>query len=233
VVLLDTKAHIDYFVETFGLPREKYHRLFVGADDVMFRPREDSRANGPFRVFYYATYLPLHGIEYIIRAAKKLERDTEIEFQLIGKGPLYKSVRDLARGMEVHNVQFIEWVPFAELAERIAHADICLGGHFSDVDKAKRVIAGKTFQFIAMKKPVIVGDCNANRELLTHKENSFFVKMADADALSDAILELRKDDILREQIAEGGYKTFVKKCNINAIAADIGIITKIVRSTAI
>ena len=30
-ILLDTNAHIDYFMNTFGLPKEKCHRLFVGA----------------------------------------------------------------------------------------------------------------------------------------------------------------------------------------------------------
>ena len=39
-VLLDTNAHIDYFVNTFELEREKFQRIFVGADDSIFYPMD-------------------------------------------------------------------------------------------------------------------------------------------------------------------------------------------------
>ncbi len=108
------------------------------------------------------------------------------------------------------NVRFIDWLPFDALPIEIAKADCCLGGHFSDIEKAKRVIAGKTFQFIAMKKPVIVGDCPGNRELFSDRQNALFVGMADADSLAHAILELKNDANLRGRIAEAGYETFMK-----------------------
>ena len=220
-ILLDTNAHIDYFINTFGLPREKFHRIFVGADDSVFYPREVNREDKLFRIFYYSSYLPLHGTEYIIQAAKILERNKEIEFKIVGKGPQLIKMRRLARRIGITNVDFTDWIPYEELPLEIAKADICLGGHFSDIEKAKRVIAGKTFQFIAMKKPVIVGDCPGNRELFNHKENTFMVKMADAAALADAILEVRNNEALRRQIAEEGYITFVDRCNTDAIGREL------------
>ncbi|NTW15889.1 MAG: glycosyltransferase family 4 protein [Syntrophaceae bacterium] len=220
-IVLDTEAHIDYFSKTFSLPKNIFHRVFVGADESVFFPRKAERDDRRFRIFYYSSFLPLHGMEHVVQAARKLQVDKEIEFIVVGKGSEYKTVRSLAERIGVENVRFIDWVPYENLPLEIAKADICLGGHFSDIEKAKRVIAGKTFQFMAMKKPVIVGDCPANRELITHKENAFFVTMADADSLVDAILELRENITLREQIAEGGYKTFVEKCNVYAIAGEI------------
>jgi glycosyltransferase involved in cell wall biosynthesis len=227
-ILLDSDAHIDYFTKTFGLPRNKFHRLFVGADESLFYPIETKRNDGKFRVFYYSSFLPLHGTEYIVMAADRLREQKDIEFVIVGNGLEHNKVRSLAQNLEVNNIRFIDWLPYEQLPLEIAQADICLGGHFSDIDKAKRVIAGKTFQFLAMKKPVIVGDCPGNRELLTDRETALFVKMADAEALTNAILELRENIPLRGYIAEESYRTFVEKCTTQAIAKELsGVLSEL------
>jgi glycosyltransferase involved in cell wall biosynthesis len=228
-VLLDTSAHIDYFVKTFGLQKDKFQRIFVGADESLFYPREVNREDNRFRVFYYASYLPLHGTEYIVQAAKLLERNWDIGFTIIGKGPQLKNIRQLARRIGIVNVDFIDWIPYEDLPFEIAKADICLGGHFSGSGKSKRVIAGKTYQFIAMKKPVIVGDCPANRELFTHGKSAFMVNMADAESLANGVLELKNNEPLRRGIAEEGYNIFMAKCTIDAIARELKGIFRIVR----
>lgn len=220
-ILLDTDAHIDYFTKTFGLPRDKFHRLFVGADESLFFPREVKREGRKFKVFYYSSFLPLHGTEYIVQAAGILSEHEDIEFVIVGTGMEHKKIRNLAQSMGINTIRFIDWLPYEQLPLEIAQADICLGGHFSDIDKAKRVIAGKTFQFIAMKKPVIVGDCEGNRELLSDRENALFVAMADAGALANAILELKCNIPMRTHIAEGGYKTFLESCTIRVIGEEL------------
>jgi len=220
-VLLDTDAHIDYFTNTFDLENEKFKRIFVGADDDIFYPRNIKKKDGTFRVFYYGTYRPLQGIEYIIRAVKLLESHKNINFIIVGKGPEHKKIDKLVQKLNVKNIRLIDWIPYEKLPLKIVKADICLGGHFSDIDKAKRTIAGKTFQFIAMKKPVIVGNNPANRELFENRKNALMVEMADADALADAILELKENEELRERIAEEGYKTFREKCTLEVIGKEI------------
>src|SRR5262249_1413897 len=61
-VLLDTAAHMEHFRSTFGVPIDKMRRVWVGADDEVVRPTplpDDDR----FRVFLYASFVPLHGVE--------------------------------------------------------------------------------------------------------------------------------------------------------------------------
>ena len=228
-VVLDTNAHISYFVETFGLDRNRFHRVLVGADDSIFYPREIEKEDDKFRVFYYGTYRPLQGIEYIIRAAKRLESYEDIEFEIVGKGPEYERVMELAQELSVRNVKFADWILYEDLPLRIAKADVCLGGHFSAIDKARRVIAGKTFQFIAMRKPVIVGDNPANRELFQNRQNVLMCPMADADGLAEAILEVRNNVPLREKIADEGYKVFRNQCTPKLIGSQIKeILTELV-----
>ncbi|AKB46556.1 Glycosyltransferase [Methanosarcina sp. Kolksee] len=221
-VLLDSDAHINYFVNIFGLDRKKFERLFVGADDSVFYPVLGSECfTEKCNIFYYGSYLPLQGIEYIIKAAKKLQSYEEIKFKIVGNGMEKKKILKLAQELNIINVEFVNWIPYEKLPMEIAKADICLGGHFSDIDKSKKVIAGKTFQFIAMKKPVIVGDNPANRELFENRQNALLVEHANSDALVNAILDLKKDLDLRSKIAEEGYRTFCEKCTSTMIGKQI------------
>lgn len=226
-VLLDTHAHIDYFVKTFNLRKEKFHRVFLGCDDSIFYPRniKNNKKNKRFTIFYYTTYHPLHGVEYIVRAAKELESYEDIGFRIFGKGMEYKKILKLTKKLGVKNIEFDDWIPYKEFYRKIpleiAVADICLGGHFSNIGKAKRVIGEKTFEFIAMKKPVILGNNPANKELFEDRKNALLVEMANPDALADAILELKENNSLGEEIAEEGYRTFKEKCLPKVIGKNI------------
>ena len=125
VVLLDTNAHINYFVDTFKLDKDKFKRVFVGADDTIFYPRDvDKDDDGKFRVFYYGTYLPLHGIEYIVKSAKILESYGDIVFKMVGKGLEYEKIINLAKRLNIKNIEFIDWVPYEKLPLEIAKADV-------------------------------------------------------------------------------------------------------------
>jgi glycosyltransferase involved in cell wall biosynthesis len=163
---IDTEAHRQYFIQTLGIPGEKITVKYVGADDIFKNAsslKPDPSSRDKFRVFYYGTGLKIHGIDVILTACKILEKHPEIEF-LFG-GPIQQRHGSLLAELDLKNAVFEEWIPYEDLPEKIAGSDLCLGGHFSDIDKANRVIAGKTFQFLAVGIPTIVGDNVANREL--------------------------------------------------------------------
>lgn len=216
-ILLDTNSHINYFVKTFSMKKENFSRVFVGADGEIFHPKpKKSKGGNDFLVFYYGTYRPLQGIEYIVKAAKILEKENII-FKIVGTGITHPQIMKLSKQIGIKNISFVRWVSYTMLPYAIAEADICLGGHFSTIQKASRVIAGKTFQFIAMKKPVIVGDCPANRELFEHRKNAYLCPLGDEKALAEAIQELYVNTELREKIAEAGYRTFKRHCSVEVI----------------
>lgn len=113
-VLLDTKEHIKYFCETFRLKREKFQKIFIGADDAIFRPREGKEGrretDDKFLVHFHGNFIPLQGVEYIVGAAKILEKE-KIRFNLIGRGQTLKSTKDLARRINLTNTSFIDFMP--------------------------------------------------------------------------------------------------------------------------
>ncbi len=220
LVLLDTEAHIEYYVRKFHVPREKFVRVFIGADDDIFASRsagEDGPARrsmgeggdqrGKIIIRFYGAYIPLHGVEYIVQAAKLLEKEPCIQFELLGDGQTYAAARALAEELRLTNLSFIgRRIPYDELPAWIAGADICLG-IFGATEKARRVIPNKVYECVAMKKPVITMDSPAIRELFDERE-VYLVPAANPEAIAAGIMTLKTQPKRARALAENGFEKF-------------------------
>lgn len=227
LVLTDTHANAQYFSCQFGIPQEKFRVIYVGCDESLFYPRQDtSPPSSRCEVFYYGSFLPLHGTEIIIQAAALLKDHKDIHFTIGGDGPLFKSIKRKVEELNLENVSLVGWIPLEQLPIYIARATICLGGHFSRSPKASRVISTKTFQFIAMRKPTIVGDNAATRELFVHGKHVYAVPMENPAALAKAIVSLKDDSELRYQISQGGYDLFQQQLGVQSVTDHLASIVK-------
>jgi glycosyltransferase involved in cell wall biosynthesis len=214
-ILLDTDAHIDFFQKSFGIPREKFFRVYAGAETSLFHPGCVEKGEGEFQVLFVGKYTPLHGIEHIVEAAALLKDQKDLTFILIGKGQLYEPIRALAGGKHLTNIRFIEWAPYETLPEYIRRADLCLG-IFAESAKADRVIPNKIFQAIAMGKPVVTGRTTAVESCLTHMENIFLCDPGDPAALAGAVMALKADPALRERMGAKALRTFAEELDDTA-----------------
>ncbi len=217
--IFDTEEHKKYFIEEFGLESKAkdFFVVEVGADNDVFYPAPETgeKKTLPFTVLFYGTFIPLHGVEYIIRAAKMLEKE-DIKFLVYGTGQTFEADKKLAESLEIKNMTFGNVSIDKGPQGVIGPADICLG-IFGDTNKAKRVIPTKGFQIIAMKKPLLTGDSPASRDVFTDRMNALLCSMADSKALADAIMLLKKDAVLRQKIAEGGYVLYKEKYTSKAL----------------
>jgi len=207
-LLSDTEEHRKYFISAFKI-KKKIFVVPVGADEKIFYPRTAEK-NQDFKVVFWGKFIPLHGIEYILKAAKILETSPEIKINLIGSGQTFNEMMSLVEKMKLRNIAFLGFVDINQLSVLMSMADICLG-IFGNTLKAKRVIPNKVYAGIAMKKPVITGDSPAIREFFEHKKHVYLVPMANPKALAEGILELKGNEDLREKIAENGYKIFKER----------------------
>lgn len=211
LIITDTKANSKYLQTTFNIDPGKLKVIYLGAEINIFYPQKNTKQQDEnYTVFYYGSVLPLHGIDIILKSAKLVKKE-KIFFVLIG--PIEKKFKKLINQLKLKNVKFIPWVNYKILPKYINNASICLGGPFGVTSKAKRVIAGKTYQFAAMNKPLILGDSDANREIFTHKKNCLLVKMGDEKQLAKAIIELKNNNKLREKIIQNTYQTIINLKN--------------------
>ena len=219
LVLLDTNAHIDFFVKEFGLQREKFKRIFVGADSDVFYPREAPKNPDKFLVHFHGYYIPLQGVKHIIKAAKLLENEN-VHFNIIGNGQTFKNDLKLAESLGVGNISFINPVPYRELPLFMAQADICLG-IFGDGPKTDLVIPNKVYEAMAMGKAIITADTPAVRELLSDKENVLFCRKADAKDLAEKIKLLKNSPETRYSIGESARKLFKERLAEDILVAGL------------
>ncbi len=224
-VVTDTRAHARYFAETFGLPAAKLRPLYVGCDETLFQPLEmPARPKGQIEVFTYGAFLALHGTEVVVEAAARLRHRDDIHWTIGGHGPRFKRVRQMVAQAGLQNVDLVGWIPLAELPAYITQASICLGGHFSRVPKAGRVVSTKTYQFLAMARPTIVGDNEATKEILTHGEQAWLVPMGDAETLASAVEVLAEDATLRARLAAGGRQLFEERLSTACLAEQVAAV---------
>jgi glycosyltransferase involved in cell wall biosynthesis len=206
VILLDTNSHIKYFVEHFNIPISKFRRVFVGTNPDIFYPIKEN-VDRKFTVHFHGTYIPLQGIEYIVRTAKLLEDYEDIQFRILGNGQEYQKIQDLSQSLKIQNIKFLDKVDLAELNTYINNSDICLG-IFGDGSKTDMVIPNKIYEYTACGKPVITAETSAIKELFTNKENILLCNKSDPQSIADSIMLLYKDNILREVVAGAGYGIF-------------------------
>lgn len=221
LILSDTKEHIKYFYKTFGIEKEKFRRVFIGADDDVFYPRKIQREEDSFVVAFHGSFIPLQGIQYIVKAARLLEDKKDIKFEILGGGQTYPRIIALCKRLNVKNILFKKPVKYEEVPNFVARGDVCLG-IFGDTAKARRVISNKVFEILAMQKPLITGDTLAIREGgIINRKHALLVEMAKPKAIANAILELKVDEKLRRSIAKNGYALFRENFTPKVIGATL------------
>lgn len=186
-VIADTEQHAQFYNKVLLVDRDKLAVLPVGAEEGLFKPQDKALAS-PIEILFYGSYIALQGPEVIAQAVK-LYKGPEVHWRFIGEGPLRAKVEQRLNGY--NNVEFINWLPYEQLPNYIANADICLG-IFGGTEKTSRVIPNKVYQALACGRPVIT--CYSEAYPLAVRQSSntglFFVPEYDAEAIVNKVHDL-------------------------------------------
>lgn len=212
VILIDTEEHREYFVRRYRIPREKFLIIPVGCRTDLFRTTVNCQqlsVHRRYSVAFHGSFIPLHGIETILRAAEVLRNDP-VEFILAGKGQTLPKMKALAGELRLGNVRFLDFLPLREIPDFIAGADVCLG-IFGTSAKAARVVPTKAFEIIAMGRPLITARTPATEHVFRDRENALLSTPGDPHDLAAMIRELMQNPALAESIARAGHRLFIER----------------------
>ncbi len=210
MVLVDTHQNAIFWRERYGVAAARIRVVPVGAEDMFAQATPRAEPDDRFRVLFFGKYIPLHGIETILRAAKLLEPHSYIRVTILGTGQQRSEADRLAAELDLTDVRFVDWIPYAELPAIIAAADLCLG-IFGTGDKAGRVVPNKVYQAMATGRPLITADTPAARAGLLRDglTGALLVPPGDPVALANAILEISRKPELRTTIAHDGRELYL------------------------
>lgn len=216
IIIADTEAHKNYFAKTFKIDSNKIKVLPIGADITEFKPINRA-ANSVFNVGFYGGFIPLQGTKYIIEAAEILQTEKDIQFNLIGTGFEWEKMKKKVKELDLTNVNFLGWVAYQELSNKINEFDICLG-IFGKTPKADMVIPNKIYHYAALKKCIITKDTPAIKELFSNQENIVLTDN-NAQSIAEQILTLKNNISFTNKIATAGHQLITNNYNENKIAS--------------
>jgi glycosyltransferase involved in cell wall biosynthesis len=209
IVLIDTEEQKEYFARQYHVSPQKILVIPVGSRPDLFTPVSSPRPDRPWTVRFYGSFIPLHGIETILHAAKELEGEG-VMFEILGKGQTLPKMRALAEELALKNVHFLDPIPLDELPNYIRGADVCLG-IFGQSAKAKRVIPTKVYEILACGKPLITARTPAIERVFRDREHLLCSEPGNPHDLAEKIRELKNEPALAGAIAASGHALSLEK----------------------
>jgi glycosyltransferase involved in cell wall biosynthesis len=219
-LIIDTVDYVEWFQKNYGLKPQRFQLVPTGADDSVFQPldkRKDEQKRG-FKVVYYGTFIPNHGVQYIIEAANILKDESDIYFELIGEGPTKAKALELARDYELDNVTFLGWVDKQCLPCKVTEADVCLGA-FGQTPQSLMTVQNKIYEGMAMEKPVITGYSPAVASLV---DKGVPILMSDRSApqsLATSILNLKNNPSRCRSVARNLHRIYTQHFTVSQLGS--------------
>ncbi|MDR3631775.1 MAG: glycosyltransferase [Desulfocapsaceae bacterium] len=183
VLVADTSAHARFFHERLQVKPENTRVLYVGAEDGLFEARPAVNTGPPYELLFYGSFLELHGVDVIVKAAKILNRP-DVTWVLLGEGDMKEGIQ--AEASRYPFIRFESWIPYETLPDRIARAHIMLG-IFGPTVLTDLVIPNKMFQSMAVGRPVITSYSKAYTDSLEGSDIIGWVPSGDPQALADKV----------------------------------------------
>lgn len=206
----------DFLAREKGVPRNKIGVIPNPVDLGLTRSREgvDVRRQmnwkDKFVVLYSGSHSAVYDFDTLLDLAAGLRSQENILFVLLGDGRQKPQVARRVEQEQMTNVSLLPPVSKAEVGAIIGAADLCIAT-LKPINTLRYGYATKIFDYMAMKKPVILAMDGEAAQLVNEEANcGIAVGPGQTQALREAILDLYHDPEKRRSLGENGY-SFVQR----------------------
>lgn len=186
------------------------HRMGIDCKKFSFTARK-LRSKGVVEIVTVARLAEKKGVEYAIRAVAKLAKSkTNLNYTIVGDGPLKESLQQLIKELNVDKiVTLVGWKQQQEVIEIINNSDIMLAPSVTTQDGDKEGIPVALMETMAMGLPIISTNHSGIPELIENGVTGFLVPERDVDALAEKLNYLVENPQVWEKMGRAG-RAFVE-----------------------
>ncbi|MDP3954685.1 MAG: glycosyltransferase [bacterium] len=221
ISLVDTNTRKKFISDKFFIPERKLIRLWTGVDDTVFIYNPDIKKLPPFTVLFRGALMPESGIEYMLEAAKILEKEP-VQFRIMGSGYLAPLVEKMIKDLDLKNVEWLtQRFSWEEMTGKMQECHLSLG-QLSDHKRQEFHVPFKTMESMALHIPyMITSNSYGIMEFLKDNETCLTVKPASADDLAKKILWAKNNPDQLNQVAENAHALFKTNFTTDVLAREL------------
>jgi glycosyltransferase involved in cell wall biosynthesis len=201
-----SKTILEYIQKRF--PNLRTCHLPNGVDTQHFQPGELQPRNENFHIVYAGLHGLAQGLEQILAAAHKLPPNEHVDLTFVGDGPQKKKLVQLAKGLNLDRIRFLDAVSKDKVPEILRSADALVIPLKIQLTGA---VPSKIYEAMAMGKPVILIAASEAAEIINNANCGIVVQPGDIDGLVSAIIDLKADPEKSKQMGINGRQAAVEK----------------------
>ena len=196
------------------IDRDKISVIPLGVNTKLFRPTTRNKRKQEFELLFVGSLYPIKGAKYLIRSMKYVVREEEeVKLRIIGEGPEKKRLELLAKRLGLRDkVIFEGFVPHNKIVRYYQNCDIfcflTLGEPFG--------IA--ILEAMACGKPVVASNIGGPAEIVKDSETGFLVNPKNVRLVAKKIIQLIKNEKLREKMGRKARRTVMEKYSLEKIS---------------
>jgi glycosyltransferase involved in cell wall biosynthesis len=208
-------AGIKQGIEARHVPGTRIELITNGVDDEFLTNipaeqvqglREQFDWTNKFVVLYAGTLSRSNNIETLIRAAAELVHSPDIKIVLVGNGEAKQALIDLKQTLGLANVTILPSEPKQRMPELVQAADICAlqlrSDHFFH-----GTLGNKVFDYMGAGRAIVAAIPPGElQDLIEKSQAGIVVEPENPQAMAQAILRLKSDSKLREQMGRSAQE---------------------------
>jgi len=198
-----------------GVPENKIEIVPFGVDTKLFHPNVDGhivrkklyiKAND-IAIISTRAFYDHYNIECLINAIPIIvKKHRNVKFIIKGTGPLERNLKNLAKELRIEEyVRFLEPVPYHEIPQHLAAADIYISTSFIDSTSVSLLEA------MACGLPPITTDIPGNREWINNEVNGLLYPPKDHKTLAEKVMHLVEHEDQRRSFGERNLRIIQKR----------------------
>jgi len=210
-IVVHSPGNRELLVARKKVPDGKLRVIYNWVDTAAIYPRpndESFRAVHSLQGKFVVSYAGLMGFAQdlgtIIGSANLLRDDNDVVFLLVGEGVLEPQWRQMVKDHNLQNVRFLPLQPKERYSDLLAASDVCLVPLSGNLRTP--VVPGKLQSIMASGRPAItIVESNGDTPKLINASGSGVnVMPGKPKALTDAIMQLKANPALREEMGRRG-----------------------------